>query len=171
MPHRASALGRLPTTSTSLTSSSAWNRAWPSAWRRSSVTQRLLRLTLFHTTPIPFLRSPQVRMGSPVPGCSTLITSAPNSPSAVPTMGPAASVADSMTRSPCKGPRGSGMRRDPLEAEVVAQGGAGVAVAEHAAPLQLGHHEPDDVLVGARDVGGGDDEAVARIALEPLLQA
>ncbi len=45
----------------------------------------------------------------------------------------------------------------------------GVAVAEHAAALQLGHHQPHDVLVGAGTMGGGDDEAVAGVGLEPLL--
>ena len=44
-----------------------------------------------------------------------------------------------------------------------------VALAEHTAALQLGHDHAHDVLVGTRHVGGGDDEAVARVALEPLL--
>src|SRR5215471_242391 len=171
MPQRSRALGRLPTMSTSLTSSSRWNKAWPSAWRRSSVTQRLLRLTLFHTTPMPSLRSPHVRMGSPAPGGSTLITSAPNSPSAVPTIGPAASVAASMTRSPSsgRGPSAMGGDRGAGQAEVVAQGRARVCGAEQAPALELGHHHADDVLVGAGHVGGGDDEAVAGVAGEPLL--
>ena len=46
----------------------------------SSVTHFLLRLTLFHTSPMSSRRAPQVRSGSPTPGCSTLITSAPYSP-------------------------------------------------------------------------------------------
>src|SRR5262249_29903495 len=112
----------------------------------------------------------QVRIGSPAPGGSTLITSAPNSPSAVPTIGPAASVAASMTRSPSSG-RGSGMpgHGRPGEAEAVAQRRAGVAGTEQAAALQLGDDQPHDVLVGAGHVGGGDDEAVAGVAGEPLL--
>src|SRR3954462_1763867 len=151
MVQRASALGRLPTTSTSPTASSSWNSSWPAAWRRSSVTHRLLRLTLFHTTPMPCLRWPHVRRGSPAPGGSTLMTSAPNSPSAVPTMGPAASVADSMTRRPCNGPRPLEARSgtdDGLgtgDAEVLAQGRTGVAVPEQAPALQLGHDHTHDV--------------------------
>jgi hypothetical protein len=43
-------------------------------------------------------------MGSPVPGCSTLMTSAPSSPRAVPTNGPAPNVAASMTRTPESAP-------------------------------------------------------------------
>src|SRR5829696_6460760 len=170
MPHRSSALGRLPTTSTSLTSSSRCMSCCPSVCRRSSVTHRLLRLTLFHTSPMPSRRLPHVRMGSPEPGGSTLMTSAPNSPSAVPTIGPAASVAASTTRRPWSGPGDSGMGDSrALEAEVLAQGRPRVAVSEHATALELGDHLPDDVLVGARAVGGRDDEAVTGVGVEPLL--
>src|ERR1700730_16364181 len=171
MPHRTRALGRFPTTTTSLTSSSRWNSSWPSVRRRSSVTQRLLRLTLFHTRPMPSRRSPQVLIGSPAPGCSTLMTSAPNSPRAVATIGPAASVAASTTRTPRRGPRAAATSRElgGGEAEGVAERGAGVPIAERTSTLKLGNHEPDDVLVRARGVRRRDDEAVARVALEPLL--
>src|SRR5579864_5973330 len=173
MPHRTSALGRLPTISTSLTSSSLWRSSCPWAWLRSSVTHRLLRLMLFHTRPMPSRRSPQVRIGSPDPGCSTLMTSAPNSPSAVPTMGPAASVAASTTRTPSTGPAlpaGSATAaRRPSQPQVVAQRLPGVAVAEQAPALQLGDDQPHDVLVGPRAVRRGDHEPVARPAGEPGL--
>src|SRR5258708_5676824 len=46
---------------------------------------------------------------------------------------------------------------------------ARVAVAEDTTALQLGHNETDDILVGARRVRGGDDEAVARATVEPRL--
>ena len=42
-----------------------------------------------------------------------------------------------------------------------AQRPAGVPIAEEPAALQLGHHQADDVFVGARRVCGGDDESVA----------
>src|SRR2546423_6134266 len=121
---------------------------------------------------MPSLRSPHVRIGSPAPGCSTLMTSAPNSPSAVATIGPAARVAASTTRSPCNGPRISdiGPDRGAGQAEVLAQRRAGVPVAEQAAPLQLGHDEPHDVLVRAGHMSGGGHEAVAPVPLEPLPQ-
>src|SRR2546421_10632764 len=171
MPQRSSALGRLPSTSTSLTSSNWWKSSCPSGRRRSSVTQRLLRLTLFQTRPMPSLRSPHVRIGSPDPGCSTLMTSAPNSPSAVPTIGPANSVAASMTRRPSRGPGASGTDGDfgTGQAQMVAQRRTGVALAEHSAPLQLRYDEAHDVLVRTRHMGRGDDEAVASVAVEPLL--
>src|SRR4051794_22339312 len=107
---------------------------------------------------MPSLRSPQGRIGSPEPGGSTLITSAPNSPNAVPTMGPAARVAASTTRSPCKGrcaPALSGMELGggPAQTEVVAQRRPGVPLTEHAPALQLGHDQPHHVLVGAGRVG------------------
>ena len=110
---------------------------------------------LFHTSPIWPFRSPQVRRGSPAPGCSTLMTSAPNSPMAVATNGPAASVAASTTRIPSSGPAGSAMgsRFRAGQPEGVAQGVAGVAVAERPPTLELGNDQPDHVLVGARVSG------------------
>src|SRR5262245_58131081 len=108
---------------------------------------------------MPSLRWPHVRMGSPAPGGSTLITSAPNSPSAAPTIGPAASVAASTTLNPCRGRSGMGADGRSLQAQVLAQRRAGVLGAEQAAALELGHHHAHHVLVGAGDVGGGDGEA------------
>src|ERR1019366_2799266 len=126
---------------------------------------------LFHTRPMSSLRSPQVRSGSPAPGCSTLMTSAPNSPMAVATSGPAASVAASTTRTPWSGPCESDMLDDfrPGQSEGVTEGRSGVAVPEHPAALQLGHHQADHVLVGAGRMGGREGEAVACVGLHPLL--
>src|SRR5262245_34230623 len=121
-------------------------------------------------TAMPSLRSPHVRIGSPEPGCSTLMTSAPNSAKFVPAIGPAASVAASMTRSPWSGPARSTTGRDagPRQTEVVAQRRTGVAVAEHAAPLELGNHQTNHVLVCTRHVGCSNDEPVAGVAAEPF---
>src|SRR3954452_6618481 len=121
-------------------------------------------------TAMPSLRSPHVRIGSPEPGSSTLITSAPNSAKLVPAIGPAARVAASTTRNPWSGRAPSATRRDlgPRQTEVLAQCRAGVAVAEHAAALELRYDEAHHVLVRARHVGRGDDEPVASVAGEPL---
>ncbi len=64
---------------------------------------------------------------------------------------------------------GMGHQLGAGQPEGVAQGVAGVAVAEHPAALELGNDQPDDVLVGAGRVGGGHGEAVARLGLDPLL--
>src|SRR3546814_2318951 len=62
-----------------------------------------------------------------------------------------------------------GPRLRPGQPQMLAQGGAGVFLAEQATALEFGHDELDELLIGARDVGGGDDEAVARTLDEPLL--
>jgi len=69
--------------------------AWPSATRRLIETDFLLRAITSHHTGSP---RPQTRMGSPAPGGSILITSAPMSPISWPQNGPAISVPISMTR-------------------------------------------------------------------------
>src|SRR5262245_49881884 len=122
-------------------------------------------------TAMPSLRSPHVRIGSPDPGSSTLMTSAPNSAKFVPAIGPAASVAASMTRSPWSGPAPPDTRRDagPPQAEVIAQRRPGVTLAEHAATLELRDHQPNHVLVCTWHVGCSNDEPVARVPGEPLL--
>src|SRR3984957_17430414 len=55
------------------------------------------------------------------------------------------------------------------DAEVLAQGRPGVLPPEHAPPLQLGHHHPDELLEGAGQVGGREHEPVAAAGVEPLL--
>src|ERR1700693_2353648 len=126
---------------------------------------------LFQKRPMPSWSSPQVRRGSPTPGCSTLMTSAPNSPNAVATIGPAASVAASITRRPSSGRCGSATvgGGGALKTQMLAQRRPGVAIPEHTTALELGHDQADDVLVGARRVRRGDNEAVARTAVEPRL--
>src|SRR6516162_5711768 len=126
---------------------------------------------LFQNSPTPSLSSPQVRSGSPAPGCSTLITSAPNSPSMVATIGPAARVAASMTRMPRSGRSGSGTqgRGRALETQVIAQCRPRVPVPKDAPALQLRHDQADHVLVGAGAVRRRDDEPVAGAAFEPRL--
>ena len=82
-------------------------RLWPSAWRRSSVMPFLLRpITGHHTDGSPRGCGPQWRMGSPWPGASILMTSAPMSPSNWPQNGPAISVPSSSTRRSASAPDG-----------------------------------------------------------------
>src|ERR1044071_2840925 len=78
--------------------------AWPSACRRSSVIDFLLRDCTCHQSDTPLRITRQRRSGSPSPGGSTLITSAPKSASVLPQNGPAISVPSSRTLMPFRGP-------------------------------------------------------------------
>src|SRR5690606_18835139 len=66
------------------------------------VMQRLLRETTFHQSGTPSFFRPDLRRESPV-GCSSLITSAPKSPSRVAISGPAKINVVSITRRPSSG--------------------------------------------------------------------
>src|SRR6478752_2364224 len=77
--------------------------SWPSSSRRFRVTERLLRPTTGHHSDVPSVR-PHCRIGSPAPGASTLMTSAPWSAISVPAKGPASSCPASITRTPASGP-------------------------------------------------------------------
>src|SRR5262245_36465959 len=57
--------------------------------------------------------------------------------------------------------------RGPRQAEVLAQGGALVVLAEQAAPLQLRDHHGAEIVVRARDIGRHHAEAVAGALGEP----
>src|SRR4051794_8919282 len=87
--------------------------AWPAGSRRLSVTERLLRARIDHHSEWSlWRRRPQSRIASPAPGASIFTTSAPKSPSSVPTYGPASSWPNSIARSPVSGPSPSaGMTR------------------------------------------------------------
>src|SRR4051812_30815688 len=78
---------------------------WPSSSRRLSVTERLLRARIDHHSEWSlWRRRPQSRIASPPGGASIFTTSAPKSPSSVPTYGPASNWPNSMTRRPVRGP-------------------------------------------------------------------
>src|SRR3546814_4882727 len=62
-----------------------------------------------------------------------------------------------------------GPRLRPGQPQMLAQGGEGVFLAEKATALEVGNDELDELLRGAWDGGGGDDDAVARNPDEPLL--
>src|ERR1700754_4740786 len=92
--------------------SASWARrrptAWPSSVRRLSVTERLLRARIDHQSEWSlWRRRPQSRIASPFGGASIFTTSAPKSPSRVPTYGPASSWPNSITRRPWSGPSAS----------------------------------------------------------------
>src|SRR4051812_39117764 len=67
--------------------------------------QRLLRTRTGHSRLLPSIwPRPHSRIESGLPGGSTLMTSAPRSPSRRPANGPASMPPSSMTRSPSRGP-------------------------------------------------------------------
>src|SRR5438094_301729 len=78
--------------------------SWPSGRRRSQVTDFLLRDCTCHQSDVPFRRRRHLRSASPSPGGSSLITSAPKSPSVFAQNGPAMSEPSSSTRIPVSGP-------------------------------------------------------------------
>src|SRR5215207_6310888 len=76
----------------------------PSSSRKFKVTDFLLRAMMGHHRVWPFLRwRPHSRMGSPFPGGSTFITSAPKSARSCPQKGPASRLPISTTRTPSSG--------------------------------------------------------------------
>src|ERR671921_1470893 len=79
-------------------------RPCPSSSRRLSVTDFLLRAMIGHQRVCPSLRClPHCRMGSPLPGGSSFITSAPKSARSWPQNGPASKLPISTTRTPSRG--------------------------------------------------------------------
>src|SRR6185369_11112050 len=77
---------------------------WPSASRRFTATDFLLRACAYHQSELPSWSLRHFLSGSPSPGDSTLITSAPNSASRRAQYGPAISVPSSTTFSFDSGP-------------------------------------------------------------------
>jgi hypothetical protein len=112
MPHFSSVPGRKFSTTTSALSIRARATSRPSGARRSRVTELLLRPITGHQGEWPLgLVRPHWRIGSPALGSSSLMTSAPKSPSTWPQNGPAISEPISMTRRPFSG--ASAMRVSP----------------------------------------------------------
>src|SRR6476660_4682021 len=111
-PQRSSVPGLKFSSSTSDRAASRRTRSWPRGSRRLAVTDFLFRATTGHHSDIPCVFSrPHWRIGSPCPGSSTLMTSAPKSPSNWPQNGPASSWPSSVTRRSCSGvsPSGRGL--------------------------------------------------------------
>src|SRR5437868_3281230 len=103
-PHASSAPGRKFSMSTSASCASLRTISCACGSFRSSAIERLLRDWTCHHTDVPSLIIRQWRSGSPVPGGSTLITSAPKSPSVLAAKGPAINCPSSRTFSPSSGP-------------------------------------------------------------------
>ena len=107
-PHASRSPGRKFSTITSERAARRARIARPSSVSRSSTTDRLLRLTARkYTASSPANGGPQRRVSSPVPGRSTLITSAPRSARIIVASGPARIRVRSRTRTPASG-RASG---------------------------------------------------------------
>src|SRR3954451_11877441 len=119
-PHFSIVPGRKFSSTTSADSHRRMAIRWPSASRRLSVTERLLRARIDHHSEWSRWRSrPQSRIASPPGGASIFTMSAPKSPSSVPTNGPARSWPNSMTRTPVSGPSPSGPPGRPPSPSVV----------------------------------------------------
>src|SRR4051794_13082648 len=108
MPHRARVPGLKFSITTSTWAVSSRARVRPASVRRSMATDCLLRAMAGHQRLRPSTVTPHPRIGSPDPGGSTLITSAPRSPSSWPANGPAMNEPSSRTRRPASGGRAGG---------------------------------------------------------------
>src|ERR671917_2875294 len=96
--------GRKFSTRTSALARSLRASSCPSFSRRFSVTDFLLRAMIGHQRVRPSLRwRPHSRIGSPLPGGSSLMTSAPKSARSWPQKGPASRLPISTTRTPSRG--------------------------------------------------------------------
>src|ERR671911_3120111 len=103
-PHFSSVPGLKFSTTTSASEISRRARSCPSSSRRLMVTDFLPRAMMGHHRVCPSLRwRPHTRMGSPLPGGSSFITSAPKSARSWPQKGPASKLPISTTRTPSRG--------------------------------------------------------------------
>src|SRR5688500_6126052 len=102
-PQRSIVPGRKFSASTSAPAARRLISAWPSGARRLQVIDFLLRDSTSHQYDSPSRAGvPSRGRSSPRPGCSTLITSAPNSPRSVAQKGAATNVARSSTVRPSR---------------------------------------------------------------------
>src|SRR5215210_6733138 len=103
-PHLSSVSGLKFSTATSAPEMRRRARSCPSSSRRLRVTDFLLRAMMGHQRVCPSLRClPHCRMGSPLPGGSSFMTSAPKSARSWPQNGPARRLPISTTRTPSRG--------------------------------------------------------------------
>src|SRR5215210_9063476 len=103
-PHFSSVPGLKFSTTTSASEMRRRARSCPSPSRRLMVTDFLLRAIMGHQRVCPSLRwRPHTRMGSPLPGGSSFMTSAPKSARSWPQKGPARRLPISTTRTPSRG--------------------------------------------------------------------
>src|SRR3954471_7227574 len=141
-PHFSSAPGRKFSTTMCALRARRRTISWPSGRRRLQVTDFLLRDCTCHQSDVPFRMRRHLRRGSPSPGGSILITSAPKSASVLAQNGPAMRLPSSSTRIPVKGPDMQARlcserpRHAELEAVVVRAGDSGRS------PQPGADHEP-----------------------------
>src|SRR5919107_3050343 len=103
-PHRSKVPGLKFSTTTSALAMRRRATSCPCSSRKFRVTDFLLRAMIGHQRVRPSLRClPQRRMGSPLPGGSTLMTSAPKSARSWPQKGPASRLPISTTRTSSRG--------------------------------------------------------------------
>src|ERR687890_2201376 len=103
-PHRSRVPGLKFSTTTSALAIRRRATSCPCSSLKFSVTDFLLRAMMGHQRVRPSLRwRPQTRMGSPLPGGSILMTSAPKSARSWPQKGPASRLPISTTRTPSRG--------------------------------------------------------------------
>src|ERR687894_1993860 len=103
-PHFSSVPGLKFSTTTSPPEMRRRARSCPSRSRRLMVTDFLLRAMIGHQRVRPSFRCrPHTRMGSPLPGGSTFMTSAPKSARSWPQNGPASRLPISTTLTPSSG--------------------------------------------------------------------
>src|SRR5687767_698333 len=117
-PHFSIAPGRKFSTTMSAPAASLRTISCASARFRSSVTDFLFRACAYHHSEVPSCSLRHFRNGSPVCGGSILITSAPNSASRRAQNGPAISVPNSITLTPCRGPRFASLMTAILTADI-----------------------------------------------------
>src|SRR5919206_4460562 len=112
-PHLSRVPGLKFSTTTSAPEMRRRANACPSSSRKLRVTDFLLRAMMGHQRVRPSLRClPHSRMGSPLPGGSILMTSAPKSARSWPQKGPASKLPISTTRTPSRG-------REPLSPSAI----------------------------------------------------
>src|ERR671911_740875 len=103
-PHFSSVPGLKFSTTMSASEMRRRARSCPSPSRRLMVTDFLLRAMMGHQRVHPSLRwRPHTRMGSPLPGGSSFMVSAPKSARSWPQKGPASRLPISTTRTPSRG--------------------------------------------------------------------
>jgi hypothetical protein len=107
-PQDSIAPGRKFSISTSASLASRLTMSCASGVRKSRARLRLFRDCTCHQTEVPSLSIRQTRSGSPAPGGSILITSAPKSARVLAANGPAISWPSSMTFRPDKADAGIG---------------------------------------------------------------
>ena len=103
-PQPSMAPGRKFSISTSASRASSRTMACACGWRKSNARDCLLRDWTCHHTEVPSLSRRHLRNGSPLPGGSILMTSAPKSARVLAAKGPAISCPSSTTLSPASGP-------------------------------------------------------------------